>query len=67
MTFIQQNLLQSVDSIGNNWNQKIILLIPNFGVSRTNEKEKRTFSAHSTLRIFPQGFVFSLRKLDRVI
>lgn len=54
MTLIQQNLSRSTDFIGNNGNRKIILLIPDF--VRTNEKEKRTFSAHNTLRIFPVFF-----------
>lgn len=52
-----------MDVIGNNLSLKIILLIPNFGVSRTNEKEKRTFSAHSTLRIFPGFFFFSTQEI----
>lgn len=54
MTLIQQNLSRSMDFIGNNGNRKIIVLIPDF--VRTHEKEKRTFSAHNTLRIFPVFF-----------
>lgn len=58
MTFIQQNLLQTVDFIGNNWNQKIILLIPTYSVSRTNEKEKNNIFSSQHTENFSSGFFF---------